>query len=145
MCPFLNISPLERLFVSQSAPHTQPAAKVRWFSLKMLRCRARALSSLYGYALVGRFYSVTCTRMRSIIHGVIGAFLRRRLELVRLIVLLIMPLSKVCPQCQLLYHQGNLCKATSKTEVPLHYCAEGLALQCFLVLEIIFFFCCALL
>ena len=49
MCPLLNISPLERLFVSQSVPHTQRAAKVRkfvWFSLKMLRCRARALPSL---------------------------------------------------------------------------------------------------
>ena len=46
VCPLLNISPLERLFVSQSVPHTQRAAKVRnvvWFSLKMLRCRARAL------------------------------------------------------------------------------------------------------
>ena len=58
----LNISPLERLFVSQSVPHTQRAAKVRkvvWFSLKMLRCRARVLPSLYGYALVGHFSSVT--------------------------------------------------------------------------------------
>ena len=53
VCPLLNISPLERLFVTQSVPHTQRAAKVRnfvWFSLKMLRCRARALPSLYGYA-----------------------------------------------------------------------------------------------
>ena len=29
VCPLLNISPLERLFVSQSAPHTPRAAKVR--------------------------------------------------------------------------------------------------------------------
>ena len=65
VCPLLNISPLERLFVSQSVPHTQQAAKVRnfvWFSLKMLRCRARALPSLYSYALVGHFYSATYAR-----------------------------------------------------------------------------------
>ena len=65
VCPLLNISPLERLLVSQSVPHTQRAAKVRyfvWFSLKMLRCRARALPSLYGYAAVGHFYSATYAR-----------------------------------------------------------------------------------
>ena len=64
VCPLLNISPLERLFVSHSVPHTQRAAKVRnfvWFSLKMLRCRARELPSLYGYALVGHVYSATYT------------------------------------------------------------------------------------
>ena len=60
--PLLNISPLERLSVSQSVPHTQRAAKVVWFSLKMLRCRARALPSLYSYVLVGHFYSATYTR-----------------------------------------------------------------------------------
>ena len=67
MCPLLSISPLKRLFVSQSVLHTQRAAKVRnfvWFSMKMLRCRARALPSLYGYALVGHFYSATCARVR---------------------------------------------------------------------------------
>ena len=84
VCPLLNISPLERLFVSQSVPHTQRAAKVRnfvWFSLKMLRCRARTLLSLYGYALVGHFYSVTTRvcitmRMRST-RGILGHFVRR--------------------------------------------------------------------
>ena len=61
----LNISPLERLFVLQSVPHTQRAAKVRifvWFSLKMLRSRARALPSLYGHVVVGYFYSTTYAR-----------------------------------------------------------------------------------
>ena len=32
------------------------------FSLKMLRCRARALPSLYGYAAVVHFYSATYAR-----------------------------------------------------------------------------------
>ena len=51
MCvPLLNISPLERLFVSQSVLHTERAA--------------RALPSLYGHALVGHFYSATSTRVR---------------------------------------------------------------------------------
>ena len=90
MCPLLNISPLERLFVSQSVPHTQRTATIRklvWFSLKMLRCRARALPS---YALVGHFYSASCTCVRITIGAHAQyytwcnrAFLIRPLEFVR--------------------------------------------------------------
>ena len=127
--PLLNISPLERLFVSQWVPHTQRAAKVRmfvWFSLKMLRCRARALPSLYGYALVGHFYSATCT----CVHITIGAhaqyytwcnrrifYKTSRVCEMLLFVLFIMPPSKVlyAHNVKLWYHQGNLCKGKSKT------------------------------
>ncbi|CAI8041834.1 hypothetical protein GBAR_LOCUS23219 [Geodia barretti] len=47
----LYISLLERLFVPETIPSTQRVTKVRkyvGFSLKMLRCRARALPPLYG-------------------------------------------------------------------------------------------------
>ena len=52
-----------------------------------------------------------------------------------LFVLLIMPPSKVCPQCQAVVYttKAIFAKARSKTKVPLLYCAEGLALPCFLV------------
>ena len=51
VCLLLYISPLERLFVPETIPSTQRAMKVRkfvGFSLKMLRCKARALPALYG-------------------------------------------------------------------------------------------------
>ena len=51
VCLLLYISPLERLFVPETIPSTQRAMKVRKFvgvSLKMLRCKARALPALYG-------------------------------------------------------------------------------------------------
>ena len=107
VCPLLNISPLERLFVSQSVPHTQRAAKVRtfvWFSLKMLRCRARVLPSLYGYALVGHFYSATYARAHNdrcawAVHTwCTWLFCEKTPGVCEL--LLIIPPSNVCPQCQ---------------------------------------------
>ena len=107
VCPLRNISPLERLFVSQSVPHTQRAAKVKnfvWFSLKMLRCRARVLPSLYGYALVGHFYSATYARAHNdrcawAAHTwCTWLFCEKTPGVCEL--LLIMPPSNVCPQCQ---------------------------------------------
>ena len=62
--------------------------------------------------------------------GVIGMFLRRRLRVCEMLfVLLIMPPSKVVPTRQCLQRQEQ----DRKFRVPLHYYAEGLALQCFLV------------
>ena len=55
--------------------------------------------------------------------GVIGMFLRRRLRVCEMLfVLLIMPLSKVCPQCQTIVPQNNLCKGKSKTESSECHC-----------------------
>ena len=51
VCPLVNISLLERLFVLKTLSHTQRATKVKkyvGFSLKMLRCKARAVPALYG-------------------------------------------------------------------------------------------------
>ena len=51
VCLLLSISLLGCLFVPETIPSTQQATKVRkyvGFSLKMLRCRARALPPLYG-------------------------------------------------------------------------------------------------
>ncbi|CAI8019253.1 hypothetical protein GBAR_LOCUS11591, partial [Geodia barretti] len=51
VCLLLSISLLECLFVPETLPSTQRATKVRkyvGFSLKMFRCRARALPPLYG-------------------------------------------------------------------------------------------------
>ena len=51
VCPLIDISPLERLFVLKTIPRTQRATKVKkfvGFSLKMLRCKARAVPALYG-------------------------------------------------------------------------------------------------
>ena len=51
VCPLVNISLLERLFVLKTLSHTQRATKVKKyvrFSLKMLRCKARAVPALYG-------------------------------------------------------------------------------------------------
>ena len=50
VCP-CDISLLERLFVLKTLSHTQRVAKVKkyvGFSLKMLRCKARAVPALYG-------------------------------------------------------------------------------------------------
>ena len=47
----LSVTPLERLFVLKTLSHTQRATKVKkfvGFSLKMLRCKARAVPALYG-------------------------------------------------------------------------------------------------
>ena len=70
---------------------------------EMLRCRARALPSLYGYALVGHFYSATYTRVRVTIdahaqYTVSAIYFEKTPRVCEL--LLIMPPSKVCPQCQ---------------------------------------------
>ena len=104
----------------------------------MLRCRARTLPSLYGYALVGHFYSVT-TRVRITMRirstrGVLGHFVRRR-EDVRL------EFVSCCWSClraryaKLINHQGwwklnlvNMCvkpretskRATETGEQPVH-------------------------
>ena len=97
-----------------------------WFSLKMLRCRARALPSLYGYALVGHFYSATCTRVRITIgaHTQYYTWCNRHIfdmtsrVCEMLFVLFIVPPSKVlyyAHNVKLWYHQGNLCKGKSKT------------------------------
>ena len=96
-----------------------------WFSLKMLRCRARALPSLYGYALVGHFYSATCMRVCITIgvHVQYYTWCNRRIfdktsrVCEMLFVLFIMPPSKVlyAHNVKLWYHQGNLCKGKSKT------------------------------
>ena len=51
VCPLSHISPMERLFVLKTLSRTQPATKVKkfvGFSLKMLRCKARAVPALYG-------------------------------------------------------------------------------------------------
>ena len=51
VCLLLYISLLECLFASQMIRPTQRAMKVRTFvgfSLKILRCKARALPALYG-------------------------------------------------------------------------------------------------
>ena len=123
MCPLFNISPLERLFVSQSVPHTQRAAKVRnfvWFSLKMLRCRARALPSLYGYASWSAIFTPRHTCMRiTIAHGqytwCTWPFCEKTPRVYEL--LLIMPPSKVCPQCQVVVPPRlKVCKSCDKAE-----------------------------
>ena len=47
----LSVTPLERLFVLKTLSRTQQATKVKifvGFSLKMLRCKARAVPALYG-------------------------------------------------------------------------------------------------
>ena len=47
----LSVTPLERLFVLKTLSRTQRATKVKTivgFSLKMLRCKARAVPALYG-------------------------------------------------------------------------------------------------
>ena len=51
VCPLSHISPMERLFVLKTQSRTQRATKVKkfvGFSLKMLRCKARAVPALYG-------------------------------------------------------------------------------------------------
>ena len=51
VCPLSHISPMERLFVLKTLSRTQRATKVKkfvGFSLKMLRCKARAVPALYG-------------------------------------------------------------------------------------------------
>ena len=81
------------------------------------------LPSLYGYALVGQFYSATCMRVRITIgaHAQYYTWCNRHIfdktsrVCEMLFVLFIMPPSKV-----LYAHNVKLCK--------------GLALQCFLVL-----------
>ena len=65
VCPLVNISLLERLFVLKTLSHTQRATKVKkyvGFFLKPLRCRDPALPRLYGHAYSRPFFS--CTRMR---------------------------------------------------------------------------------
>ena len=50
--------------------------------------------------------------------------------------MLIMPPNNVCPQCQAVVPPRQALQSHDqdrKFRVPLHYCAEGLALQCFLV------------
>ena len=72
-------------------------------SLKILCCRAGALPSLYGYALVGHFYSAKCTCVRITIDAHAQYYLRvhfcEKASGV-LFVLFIMPPNKVCPLCQ---------------------------------------------
>ena len=49
---------MERLFVLKTLSRTQRATKVKkfvGFSLKMLRCTARAVPALYGLCVVGHF------------------------------------------------------------------------------------------
>ena len=63
------------------------------------------LPSLYGYALVGHFYSVTCKRNDrcacAVLCGVIGHYCEKTSGVCELLfVLLIMPPRKVCPQGQ---------------------------------------------
>ena len=51
VCLLSHISPMERLFVLKTLSRTQRATKVKTFvgfSLKMLRCKARAVPALYG-------------------------------------------------------------------------------------------------
>ena len=51
VCLLSHISPMERLFVLKTLSRTQRATKVKifvGFSLKMLRCKARAVPALYG-------------------------------------------------------------------------------------------------
>ena len=51
VCLLSHISPMERLFVLKTLSRTQWATKVKkfvGFSLKMLRCKARAVPALYG-------------------------------------------------------------------------------------------------
>ena len=65
VCPLIDISPMERLFVLKTLSRTQRATKVKkfvGFSLKPLRCRDPALPPLYGHAYSRPFFS--CTRMR---------------------------------------------------------------------------------
>ena len=81
--------------------------------------------------------------MRSIfiLHGVMG-LVRRSLEFELLFVLLIMPLSKVCRQCEAVVYtiKADFARQEQdiKLKVPLHYLGEGLALQCFLVFLVSF-------
>ena len=51
VCLLSHISPMERLFVLKTRSRTQRATNVKkfvGFSLKMLRCKARAVPALYG-------------------------------------------------------------------------------------------------
>ena len=129
---------------------TQRAAKIRnfvWFSLKMLRCRARGLPSLHGYALVGHFYSATYACAHGQYTWCTSPFCEKTSGACEL--LLIMPPSKVCPQCQAVVPPRlKVCKSCDKAELNLpdqatsirasetseqttvQYCAEGFALQC---------------
>ena len=68
VCPLVNISLLERLFVLKTLSHTQRATKVKkyvGFFLKPLRCRDPALPPLYGHAYSRPFFHAyfSCTRM----------------------------------------------------------------------------------
>ena len=51
VCPLINISPLECLFVLKTISRTQQATKVKiivWISQKLLRCRDTPLPALYS-------------------------------------------------------------------------------------------------
>ena len=61
VCPLIDISPLECLFVLKIIPHTQQTMKVQkfvWISLKLLRCRDTSLPALYGYPCSRPFWKL---------------------------------------------------------------------------------------
>ena len=100
-----------------------------WFSLKRLRCRAKALSSLHGYALESAIFTSRHTDDRCACACAVlftrVIFCEKTSGVRELVFVLIMPPSNVCPQCQAVVPpQGK----TQKVQAP-----RGLALQCFLV------------
>ena len=110
VCLLSHISPLEHLFVLKTLSRTQRATKVKkfvGFSLKPLRCRDPALPPLTAIRTYSRpFFLRKAARMRIIVFTTCGGVDRsghffpvpvqscefRELPLV-------MPPSKVCPQC----------------------------------------------
>ena len=70
-------------------------------------------------------------RMRSITHGVIENFCEKTSGVCDCAD--DHASEQVCPQCQAVVPPRQREEQDRKLRVPLHYCAEGLALQCFLV------------
>ena len=71
VCPLVNISLLERLFVLKTLSHTQRATKVKkyvGFSLKPLRCRDTALAAV-PLPMQSAIFTPRKTRMRIFDHA----------------------------------------------------------------------------